>query len=530
MPENWSIWGSLKNLIASRWRIIVFLFLCGFGAGVVYGAANPVIYSARAEVVTGNYSLPTEIGTVPAVEKAGPLGLELPAETQARIISSPAISAQAADALGLDAEDAAALAASTKATPTTDNSFAVVAGGASADIAAANANATAEAFLQYRAERGRTELLGLADQARSLAEDNLQAAVALDKPIDEALGTDNTSYASVLLTRRQELERAAGTANAAAAALESAAEGFEGGGGLLRPATAQDASPSLSIIEFALLGTVGGLIAGLAGAALLRQISDKVTDPSDVERTTGISTVFVQKHKSSNAVPMQLMVRSVQRAAIDNDVDSQKLILVALSDGDNYGMVTAQMAEGMRGLNNAVALVSLSPTVSGQLQHAELPGRPSLVPLAQLHGAAVVNIAADIGQKPDLVLAAGSPRENYDALILAPGAVMSKKEPSFSLPPRVSGPVVVVVRKGVDNVHHLSDAVELFRAAGLPVVAVILLQEAGRLHRWLHQRRRNGVLDRKPQRSQRHDAMNGPTSRQSEPETGTSRTTRSLVK
>ena len=82
----------------------------------------------------------------------------------------------AAQALRLDDREAAALRSSVKASATTDNSFAVFAGGSTPAEAAENVNAVAAAFLQYRADIGRADMNLLAERAHAAAKDSLASA------------------------------------------------------------------------------------------------------------------------------------------------------------------------------------------------------------------------------------------------------------------------------------------------------------------------------------------------------------------
>ncbi|XTR51866.1 hypothetical protein ACOM2C_18190 [Pseudarthrobacter sp. So.54] len=193
MNESWSVWHGAKQLLRMHWHIIVAFTLIGGLAGAGIALRNPVTYTARAELVTGNYSLPVEVASQPAIAKAGALGLELPAETQARIIASPTIVDVAAQALRLDERGSSSLRSSVKATATTDNSFAVSAVGSTPQEASENVNAVAAAFLQYRADIGRADMSILAERAHAAAKDALASAASLADPLASAQASNAAS-------------------------------------------------------------------------------------------------------------------------------------------------------------------------------------------------------------------------------------------------------------------------------------------------------------------------------------------------
>lgn len=477
MNESWSVWHGVKQVASRYWPLMVCLMLVGGAVGTVISLRNPVQYIARAEMVTGNYSLPPEVASQPGIAKAGALGLELPAETQARIIASPTIVDVAAKALRLNDEDSQTLRSGVKASATTDNSYSISATATTPEAAAAGANAVAAAYLQYRADIGRQDMNILAERAHTAAKDSQAAAAALDEPLARAQAT-NASFAASILAKREELEHAASNSGAIAAALDDAVKNFNGGGAVVRPATLHDVDASLSMLMMILLGSAVGLFAGLAFAVVRRQFSDRIMDRRDVMRTTGLTEVFELRGHSDGSGTGQLLLRSVEQASGKLGVSPEQIAVRPLTP-------SGRGAAGLLGLANAghtslrsVAVVALHADAGEDLA-LELGKSDGSTDVRALSGQELANVNGEIGSEASAVFGTTpTPTGTYDLLLLATGPHFSANRGRNSLPAGFSGPTILMVNLRKDRIHDLGQAVDELSAAGLPVVAILLVDQS----------------------------------------------------
>ena len=78
MNESWSVWHGAKQVVTVYWPVIISLMLVGGLVGVGLALRNPTTYTARAELITGNYSLPAEMASQPAIAKWAPSASSFP--------------------------------------------------------------------------------------------------------------------------------------------------------------------------------------------------------------------------------------------------------------------------------------------------------------------------------------------------------------------------------------------------------------------------------------------------------------------
>lgn len=179
-----SIPDAIKDVWVKYWKSMVACAILGAIIAGIWVQIRPGSYTARAELVTGTYALGPEVQSVSAIAEAGPLGLELPANSQAQLIDSPATAQHAAKALGDDGAQAVqTLVENSTAAALTDNTFAIESTAPSAEQAVERANAMAKGYLALRAERGRAEFAQLSAQT-GLNEDTAKDLKAMSKSFD----------------------------------------------------------------------------------------------------------------------------------------------------------------------------------------------------------------------------------------------------------------------------------------------------------------------------------------------------------
>lgn len=467
MFETTAPWQSFQNLLRAYWKLITVFAVFGGLLGALFLSQTTPAYRATAEVVTGTYSLPAEVGTEPAVDKAGPLGLELPAETQARIIASPAVADIASLELGLDERQAAELPHQITADPTTDNTFAVRVEGTTPEVAADRANAVANAYLQYRKETGKQELESLAVRANELASDNIEAARALDGPIDAEVKAGNSAFASVMLSRRQELERTAATASASAAAFGSASERFDGGGSVLNPASSRTVANVLPPANVMIFGVLAGTVAGIALAAVRRQFGNVKVRVDDIRRAAPEVYAIGNKDKQQS---MQLMLRSVARAAEDREVDSSRIIVRPLGESASYGRVLLALMEDSTRMGRNTVLSTEDPAIWAALNHLRSEAPPGWAWKGSKSGGVV---ESDPAAAPASSLA--TPDTPIFSILVLPGG---RGKTAWYLQDENGAATVLLLRQRKERIRDFQDIVRDHAAAGIPVAGVIVVDES----------------------------------------------------
>lgn len=255
----------IKDVWVKYWKSILVFAVLGAVVAGMWVQLRPGSYTARAELMTGTYALGPEVESVAAIADAGPLGLELPANSQVQLIDSPATAKQAAKILGdTDAAAIKDLEERTTVSAVTDNSFAIESTGPTAALAAERANAMAQGYLEVRAEKGRAELAQLASKT------GLNANTAKD--------------------------------------LKAMSKTFDGGGQIYRPAAADLAEGPLNSTILILSGGVIGAVLGFIAALIRRVFTRRVRTNRDLAQVLGDSLVLTGRN--SDLVMLREAARS----------------------------------------------------------------------------------------------------------------------------------------------------------------------------------------------------------------------------
>ena len=491
-PGQW-----LSQFLFWHAKTILICGLVGLIAGAGYGFAEQRTWTATAELVTGTYTLPASISNQAAVQTAGPLGLELSADTQAQIIASPSIVSIAVNALGKRAGDAATFVSGVSAAAVTENSYSVTATGASADEAALRANALARAYLTYRQNKGRSELYTIAKEADADAASNTRAAAALNQQI--AAARRQGSNTASLVQRQQGLLGAASDALSRAAQVNAAAQSFDGGGTVPRPATAAAAQASASPIRWAGFGLLGGLVIG-AGVALLRQrLSDRLLTDEDIASAAGLPVLLDLGPRPRFHIGRRRRIepaldglgdlpafaaRAIERRQdVGGGADAQNLLIRPLSKRSSnvYAVIALTVGYGLLGRDVAVVVGAADQV---DLQSAAKRFR---VPLRS-RGAAGEGGPSRNGEAARAVLRYrlsaqnfGAARQNWTLQRAEQATSVSiwlaraedDEEPSPAMPD--AGRSILVVARGVDLGTTLHHAALNLRDAGFAPAGVVIV-------------------------------------------------------
>src|SRR5438445_8222695 len=94
-----------QSLLRQKWLIMGCVLLGLLGASV-FALSQTTRWTASSQLVIGPAVPPALVGKLSAgADKTGPLGMDLPAETQARVMASPTLLAAVIKALGMPSND-----------------------------------------------------------------------------------------------------------------------------------------------------------------------------------------------------------------------------------------------------------------------------------------------------------------------------------------------------------------------------------------------------------------------------------------
>ncbi|MEV0290892.1 MULTISPECIES: Wzz/FepE/Etk N-terminal domain-containing protein [unclassified Kribbella] len=260
-----------QSLLRQKWLIIGCILLGLVGASV-FALSQTERWTASSQLVIGPAVPPALVGKLPSsADKTGPLGMDLPAETQARVMASPTLLRSVAKSLGLPTTDRTVqdLAAVTRVKAVTDNAYLVTTDGPTSSEAVRRANAIAAIYLKQRNDEAKSLLTTLASQAQDRSKTATQQSRSLVSQIDEAVQRGDSQTAAALRDQRVGLATEARQAADDAAAMLKALTAVGAGSELVTPATTDTATASPMVARDVLVGGILGLVLGF-GLALLR--------------------------------------------------------------------------------------------------------------------------------------------------------------------------------------------------------------------------------------------------------------------
>ncbi|TCC65939.1 lipopolysaccharide biosynthesis protein [Kribbella pittospori] len=259
-----------QSLLRQKWLIMGCIVLGLLGASV-FALSQTTRWTASSQLVLGPAVPPALVGKLPTTDKTGPLGMDLPAETQARVMASPTLLHSVAKSLGMDTTDDAIqeLASVTRVKAVTDNAYLVTTDGPTAAKAVERANAISSIYLKQRNDEAKALLTTLAGQAQDRSKTATQQSKSLVSQIDEAVQRGDSQTAAALRDQRVGLATEARQAADDAAAMVKALTTVGAGSELVTPATTDTATSSPMVARDILVGGILGLVLGF-GLALLR--------------------------------------------------------------------------------------------------------------------------------------------------------------------------------------------------------------------------------------------------------------------
>jgi Mrp family chromosome partitioning ATPase/capsular polysaccharide biosynthesis protein len=279
----------LRVLRRHRAQILAMIVLAVLAA-LVISFAQPKRYTAESQLLLGpavpDAALPDSRGT----SKAGPLGLDLPAETQARVVASPLMASRVARSLRIspDQKTIEELTKSVQVKAVTDNVLLITANAPTSLGAAGLANRFAAEFLAYREELATNALGTLAQDYRGRADDLEREAARLDAQIADATARGAGREAAQLTSKRNNLLDQANQRIRQSEALSAQQTADLGVGAVIAPATPPTSSSSPLPLRNVLIAIVLGGAVGVSVALLREHTNDRVQTRDDAARVTGV--------------------------------------------------------------------------------------------------------------------------------------------------------------------------------------------------------------------------------------------------
>jgi capsular polysaccharide biosynthesis protein/Mrp family chromosome partitioning ATPase len=285
--ETFALRDVLRILRHHRWQIVAFTVVAVIAAAVIT-FSQPKRYTAETQLVVGpalpDAALPDARGT----SKAGPLGLDLPAETQARVADSPLMAGRVARALRIppDAAHIEELTQRVQVKAVTDNVLLITANAPSAVEAQALANAYATEYIRYRRDAAKSAVQALSTDYKRQVDKLKQQADLLTNQIASATAQGASRGAAQLTSARQVILDEVSALTRTSQALDLTKTTELGGGQVIAPATEPKGSSSPNPIRNILIGILLGGAAGVTLALFREHTYDRVRTRDDAARLT----------------------------------------------------------------------------------------------------------------------------------------------------------------------------------------------------------------------------------------------------
>ncbi len=460
MEPGTVVWrDTAQSLLRHKWLIVGCLLLGVVGASV-FSLSQTERWTASSQVVIGPAVPPALVGKLPTgADKTGPLGMDLPAETQARVMSSPALLREVAKSLELPTTDESvqSLAAVTRVKAVTDNAYLITIDGPTADEAVRRANAIARIYLAQRSNEAKALLTTLAGQAQDRSRTATAQSKTLVSQISEAVARGDSQTATALRDQRVGLATEARQAADDASAMKKALSGVGASSELVTPATKDAATSSPIVQRDILVGAILGLVLGFGLALLSAHLSPFVLTRDQAARASGapVITAAIGRRRFWHRAAPQLP-------------PSELTALGAEASG-----ALARRELNPRGIGasgaGALLIVSASPTPNSApiaLAMAEASardGRETLLVLADLGGTPVLSHVTDHEGLTDLVSEPAPTRAVRARKLFRPGTVadlyvlppgLTKDEAALAVGPSLVPGIVADLPPGYSVVIH----------------------------------------------------------------------------
>lgn len=295
--------GAYADLCKRRWLVFFFCLSAGFASGAALLWLIPPSYTATAEVLVVPTGVRDEATPVTARFRE-PLNLD----TQARIARSAAVAHRAEAMLGSGPDTEPASIEVT--VPPNSSILSISATAASPRLAAAQAQAYAEAYLAHRAQEARQDL----DlQTRAIATRIRQINAELNASLAALPGLAKGSPEHAMALREQRLmTRQIHDLTLKHDALKTVAVGS---GSVITNAVPPSAPSTPRLPLYLGSGVMLGLLAGAVGAVARDRLDTRLRSARDVERLTG-TTVLAELPVDRDGTIVDITRKRHEQAAL----------------------------------------------------------------------------------------------------------------------------------------------------------------------------------------------------------------------
>jgi Mrp family chromosome partitioning ATPase len=473
--ETFALRDVLQVLRRHRREVLAAVALAVLAA-LVISFAQPRRYTAETQLVVGPTIPDAALPEAPTGNDAGPLGLDLPAETQARIVASPIMAARVARSVGLSPDPARIeeLTRRVQAKAVTDNLLLITATGPSSREAAELANRYAAGYLAYRRETARKALKALGDGQRSAL---------------QALRSQVSRYSS---------------------------------GAIIAPAVPPERSSSPDPIRNVLIAVVLGGAAGVSLALLREHVDDRVRTRDQAARAarapvlaalprprasllatppwqrteTAAEPVTVASPEAMGSEGYRQLQRQLVRRGLGGRV--RRLLVTSVEAGPETSEAVANLGVLCARTGQTAMAISLNLRQSRLHTYFHLPEgqpEPALDPTDEVSPTelALVTLSGLVATEPNLLVlpsgvvgpVSGAPPNSAGLEHLFGHAAEMAQLLIIEAPPVLGGDdvvaltahadaVLLVVRAGVDKEALTARAAALLETAGAPLLGVVL--------------------------------------------------------
>lgn len=285
--ETFALRDVLRILRHYRWLIVGAVVVTTLAALAV-SFAQPKRYTAQTQLVLGP--------TIPAVAfpegqspiGPGPLGLDLPAETQARIVASPIMTARVARTLkaSQDHSQIDLLTSQVEVKAVTENLLLITVNSPNPVAAAALANGYANGYLDYRRDAAKKVLQVLSSDYQRRAQAAQRRADEINQQITAASANGSADDVPRLTNQRNELLDQVRTLTSSAQRASSSQVSEYRSGEIIAPANPPARSSSPNPVRNVLIAIVLGGGAGVSIALLREHLNDRVRTRDEAARAT----------------------------------------------------------------------------------------------------------------------------------------------------------------------------------------------------------------------------------------------------
>jgi Mrp family chromosome partitioning ATPase/capsular polysaccharide biosynthesis protein len=419
MEPGTVVWrDTAQALLRHKW-LIVGSILLGIAGATVFSLSQTTRWTASSQVVIGPAVPLALVGSLPSgADKTGPLGLDLPADTQARVMASPSVLREVAKSLDLPTSDQSveALASVTRVKAVTDNAYLITIDGPTASEAVRRANAVARIYLARRNAEAKDLLTTLASQAQDKSRTATAQSKTLVSQIGEAVSRGDNQTAAALRDQRVGLATEARQAADGASAMRKAISGIGASSQLVTPATKDTATSSPLVGRDITVGAILGLVLGFGLALVGTHLSPYVLTRDQAARATGapVITASVGRRRSWNRASPELSKSEVTALGAEASGALARRELNPRGIGSGSGALLVLSATPTR--NSAGVALAMA-------EASARDGRETLLVLADLYSIPVLSHVTDHEGLTDLVTEPAATRAVQARKLFRPGTV-----------------------------------------------------------------------------------------------------------